>query len=87
VDGKSTNTPSGEELAILRELEACDVRLRLHACLEGETRGNGLVGELQARRDEAEQLLNKLRAKGRRRKRASAAKSRISRPTPATDAA
>jgi hypothetical protein len=86
VDGESTNTLSGEELAILRELEACDVRLRLLACLEGQARGDGLVRDLQARRDEAEHLLSTLRSKGRR-KRTSAADGGIARRMPATDVA
>jgi hypothetical protein len=66
VDGDSDNAlMSAAEVALVRELEACDVRLRLLNCMEGRARGDSLVRELQARRDEAEQQLGKIRSKGR----------------------
>jgi hypothetical protein len=66
VDSDGDNTLEGAaELALRRELEACDVRLRLLECLDGQARGDTLVRELQLRREEAELELRKLRSKSR----------------------
>ena len=42
---------------LLREIERCDVRLRLLNCLEGHAHGKTLQGELLAHRTEVEKLL------------------------------
>ena len=65
MDTDSTNViVSDHELALLRELEACEVRLRLLNTAEGHARAGSLLREFQMRRDAAETRLRKFRATG-----------------------
>jgi hypothetical protein len=55
----------GEELVLLREIEKCEVRLRLLRCGDGLARGETLVREVIARREHAQRRLDDLRSNGR----------------------
>jgi hypothetical protein len=61
MDTDSDNaTVSDREVALRRELEACEVRLRLLNTPEGHARAGSLLREFQVRRDAAETRLGKL---------------------------
>jgi hypothetical protein len=53
-----------EELVLLREIEKCDVRLRLLSCGDGLARAQTLLREFIARREHALQRLDELRSNG-----------------------
>lgn len=55
---------SGDELVLLREIEQCEVRLRLLRCGDGLARAENLLREVIARREQAWQRLDELRSNG-----------------------
>jgi hypothetical protein len=64
-EGEQDRAPDrAEELVLLREIEKCDVRLRLLTGGDGLARAQTLLREFIARRERARQRLNELRSNG-----------------------
>jgi hypothetical protein len=60
MQGEGSSPMSGEEVALRRELEACQVRLRLLNSLEGRSRSESFMRELLEHRADVEHRLGQL---------------------------